>query len=93
MAIETLPRQLRVVAVVTDEAGKRVEGASVVFSLSFDGQPAQTDASPTDEDGRADWSPLISDQGAQPGKGLLSAEVTLPGGRVVMAKPREISIS
>jgi hypothetical protein len=93
LSIDTLPRQLKVVAVVKDEAGRPVEGASVVFSLSLRGQAAQTDDAVTDADGRAEWSPLVSDQGAQPGDGLLSAEVRLPGGRDVVAQPRDIVVS
>lgn len=78
-----LPEPLTVRAVVVDIGGKRVPGATVVFSLSPPGQPTTTFSAKTNADGVAIWRTRLPKPGTVTGAGLATVNVTLKDGRVV----------
>jgi hypothetical protein len=83
LRVSDLPGRLDVRLQVTDPSGKPLDGAPVTFSLSPSGQSTSTYQTTT-EDGEAEWSGIqIPRQGAVPGKGLVTALVTLPSGEMI----------
>ena len=93
LLISRLPRPLRIVAVVTDEASERVAGAAVTFILSLPGQGARTYDAVTDSDGRATWDMQVDrGQGIEAGTGQLGIDVTFPDGRKLTPVSAEITV-
>jgi hypothetical protein len=81
--VADLPGDLTVRLHIDDARGRPVDGAPVTFSLSPEGQPTSTYQTTT-VDGEAVWSGIqIPRQGAVPGRGYVTARVTLPSGEVV----------
>jgi hypothetical protein len=81
--VSDLPGDLNVRLNIDDASGRPVDGAAVIFSLSPSGQPTSTYQTTT-VDGEALWSGIqIPRQGAVPGRGFVTARVTLPSGEVV----------
>jgi hypothetical protein len=83
-----LPAQLDVRLELTDERGRPIDGASVVFSLSPPGLPTTTYQATT-VDGVAAWRNVtIPREGATEGEGFVTARVTLPDGGTIQASER-----
>jgi glucodextranase-like protein len=78
-----LPEPFTVRATVADVGGKRVPGATVVFSLSPPGQPTSTYTTETNDNGIATWRVTVPRAGTVKGAGLATVEVTLLDGRTV----------
>jgi hypothetical protein len=78
-----LPEPMTVRAVVSDVGGKRVPGATVVFSLSPPGQPTSTYTTETNSSGIASWRLTLPRAGTVKGPGLATAAVRLKDGREV----------
>lgn len=74
-----LPAQVTLTAVVRDEQGRLVEGATVTFSVSPPDRETTTYRAMTAA-GRARWSGLTLDPGDAPGTWLVTASATLPSG-------------
>lgn len=81
--LSRLPEPYVVRATVADVGGKRVPGATVVFSLSPPGQPTSTYTTETNASGVATWRITVPKAGTIKGPGLATVEVTLKDGRTV----------
>lgn len=82
-ALRQLPTPLSLRVVVVDAEDQAVEGASVVFSLSPPGLPTSTYRTETVR-GEASWLNVsLPRDGATPGEGYATVQVTLPDGTVL----------
>ena len=86
VALDDLPVTLDIHVTVLDPDSRPVEGAEVVFSLSVPGIATSTYPATTGVGGVASWEDrVIPETGAIPADGLVTALVTLPGGKTVRA--------
>ncbi len=83
MKASRLPEPYVLRATVADVGGKRVPGATVVFSFSPPGQPTSTYTAETNANGIATWRVTLPKAGTVKGAGLATIAVTLVDGRTV----------
>jgi len=76
-----LPKRLRVVVDVTDSEGDAVRDASVSFTLSGPGWPAQEAVDTTNDDGRAVWALDLPASSSKDAPRVTVEVVTPQGGR------------
>jgi hypothetical protein len=86
LRLARLPARLTITLVVRSTQGDPVARAPVVFSLGPFGQSVDTFETTTDRDGRAVWVKNIPRDGARRGVGKVTATVTLPDGRSIVAR-------
>jgi len=83
--IRRLPQTVSLSVRVVDADGTAIATAPVVFSLSPPGQPTSTYRT-TVAHGVATWPDVsLPQDGAQPGEGFATAQVTLPDGSILRA--------
>jgi hypothetical protein len=83
MKASRLPEPYVLRATVADVGGKRVPGATVIFSFSPPGQPTSTYTAETNANGIATWRVTLPKAGTVKGAGLATIAVTLVDGRTV----------
>lgn len=85
--VATLPADIKIVATITDEEGKPLADAKVVFSLGGADRISITDPIYTDARGRAVWKPTVAASSSTTDKLLLSVTATSPDS----GKPRTVA--